>query len=295
VDKQLLEGYQSGPRRGTMRWTPRFYNPTSRWYTGNGSKLDYPPERKGDPMPIKSYQPILPYLDPQFDSTHPSHSLPPIEEDPLLPLGKTRRAKLEKERLDQAIASYSPPHVLRSWETNADRAKKYDELMAMSLPDRPNDLIYRPSNLHDSSATRFRPTSERESQEFSPFDFRRFAEVYLHLGYWRIHSASDPTPTIPFTPAMYSPHEFQDPTATPPGDICWILEYTDSECRTIRRKLAAVLGLYPAVTDETNQMYDNEQAWRYENRMRCRCRLLTSRCIRPSHLEIFVPTGHTIP
>lgn len=225
-------------------------------------------------MPSKSAI-VLPYLDPEFSPTHPANNPPVIEEDKYLPLSKRRRAQLEQEALAEALQEWTPPHVLRLYETDAERARRRTNILSLHLsPKLPelSDLI--PQNKHDSSLSRTLSTSD-------PTDFRNFAHDYLHLGFHRVHAFG----TLPE----------EDDTSVPPEEICWIMEYTTSECNVIRRRLAWAMGEFPAVIDQDSPLYDGEVAWRYERRLYCRCRRRTQSCIRPSHVEIFTSTGPILP
>lgn len=239
-------------------------------------------------MPAKNRFPILPYLDPKLNPDHPENNPPEIKEDPWLPFSKRERTRLEKEVLAQAMENYSPPHVPRSWETDAYRAEQRKNLLEMVLLpknlDDFADLV--PKNPYDSSVSRkisrslYVPNDEKTRR-----DFRQFAAKRLHLGYNRFH-ASHGDPNVP--------SEEADP-ALPPEEICWIMEYTYNECNNIRRQIAQVLGIFPAVTDPSNQFYDEEIAWRYERRLYARCRRRNQHCIRPSHIEIFTSSFKVLP
>lgn len=237
-------------------------------------------------MPIKTDFPMLPFLDPALDPLHPIHHVPEIEEDPYLPLSKRDRQQLEREMLDKALAEYTPPHVPRSWETDPKRATVHRQIMALELypslipgslneeliPPRGKDGTYAPKT---GAKTRFSEDSK---------DFRQFASTKLHLGYNRFHAShGDPR------------WESNEDPGIPPGDICWLMEYSLRECNTIRRQIAHALGLFPAVTDITNPFYDEEMAYKYERRLLARCCRRNTRCIRPSHIEIFTSNKMVLP
>lgn len=231
---------------------------------------------------------ILPHLDPKFNPSHPFHSQPPIDEDPYFPLSPSQRKRLERRRLEEALAEWDPPHVTRSYENDSVRATRRLEILRLDLSPRPKntkDLI--PSSPNDSSLSR------RASQDFvlsaDETDFRTFAVERLHLGYHRLHHSNDAS-----CPTEFVLETLDDPDI-PPEDICWILEYTENECNIIRRKLAGGLGLFPAVIDPKNPIHDPEIAWRYDRRLYARCRRKSKRCIRPSHIEIFTSTFAVLP
>lgn len=247
-------------------------------------------------MPTKGFL-TIPFLDPKLDPNHPIHRMPPLKEDPHAPLGKRQRARILKEQLEEAIASYTPPHVPRSWEVDSFRSNRYHEVMALELSDDEYDRDGLPSLLTQARLDFAERSSEKDSSasrrftvDHNPYetpehnDFRRFAMHELHLGYHRFHLSTHPTPG-----------EIGDSVDTPPEEVCWIMEYTDHECMIIRRKIALILGVYPAATDPTIDAYDEEIAWRYERRLHTRCRRRSTRCIRPSHIEIFTPGGQIVP
>lgn len=209
--------------------------------------------------------PILPHLDPKFNPDHPVNHQPKIEDDPYLPLGKRNRQRLEAEALEKALESYSPPHVLRSWEVDTKRNEQRQRILSLTLPPKMG------SNIDDLLG--HRPPEA--------LDFRQMAATRLHLGYNRFHAFG----TLP---------DEDDPTV-PPEDICWIMEYTENECNTIRRKLAHAIGEFPAVTDKETSAYNYELAFRYERRLYARCRRRNKRCIRPSHIEIFTSSFDVLP
>lgn len=242
--------------------------------------------------------PTLPFLDPAFDPNHPAHGLPPLPEDPHAPLGKRQRARLLREQLEVALASYSHPHVVRSWEMDKYREGRYHEVMALELPDQSyeeggvptllttaREAFSARENPRDSSATRRFSVDHNPYETAEHHDFRRFALHELHLGYHRFHPSTDPA----------AGEIGDDPDTVHPDEVCWIMEYTPNECTTIRRQIAHILGLYPAAADPESTAYDEEIAWRYYRRLKTRCRRRSIRCVRPSHIEIFTPCGHIMP
>lgn len=241
--------------------------------------------------------PILPFLDPDFDANHPIHHIKPIPEDPYAPLTKSQKKRILAAQLDQAMSEYTPPHVVRSWEANKFRAEKHWEILALKLSDdeyerdglptplaRAREDFERRENSNDSSATRRLILQDNPLELEDSEDFRRFAVHILRLGYHRFHLSTNDD----FEPSA-------DPVDTPEPDICWIMEYTEGECSTIRRQLSHLIGLYPATTDETIEAYDDEIASRYYRRLKSRCRRRNTRCIRPSHIEIFTQCGRILP
>lgn len=249
-------------------------------------------------MPRKSgLDYILPYLDPEYDPNHPIHRLPPLSEDPHAPLGKRERKRLLDLQLQSALDSYTPPHVIRAWEVDAFRGKRHDEVLALRLShgDYTKDGLLSPIgqsrrqfeqrySLHDSSASRRGQSPYEPSEDPDHNDFRQFAVSALHLGYHRFHPSTSPEDS-----------EIGDPLTTPPDEVCWIMEYTIHECTVIRRQIAHILGLYPAVMDKDTDAYDDDVAWKYERRLHARCRRFNKRCIRPAHITIFTASGSSIP
>lgn len=239
-------------------------------------------------MPIKTDFPVYPFLDPELDPNHPIHNMPPIEEDKFIPLGARERKQLEKAALERALEDYTPPHVRRSWETDHNRDTKRNQILRLVLP------LSAPVNRFDHMADRHpndSSVSKRlsrmlydESSDLDHRDFRQFAYSKLRLGYNRFHASYGD----PLWPS-------DEPDDIPPGEVCWIMEYTYRECNTIRRKLANFMGLFPDVIDPENPFYDPELAWRYDQRLRVRCRRKTQHCIRPSHIEVFTASGIALP
>lgn len=240
----------------------------------------------------------LPFLDPKLNPDHPINHLPPLPEDPYLPYGKRERARLLNQQLESALASYVPPHVVRSFETDKYRADQYSAIMDLrlgpkfpsggpvdkpslhSLKDRyPND-----QHLRESITSLIKASPYDSHAEFERTDFRQFAVVRLHLGYHRFHLSTDP-----------EGDEIGDLPSIHPDEVCWIMEYTETECSTIRRQIAHALGLYPAVADEESSAYDEEIAYRYDRRLKARCRRRNTRCIRPAHIELFTQCGRLLP
>lgn len=251
--------------------------------------LDVPavPRQERETMPIKTSFPPLPYLDPKYVSDHPANRMPEIKEDPYLPLSKREKARLEKEALEKAMAEWSPPHVLRSWETDVARADQRARILSLVLhPKEPQFYDLTPKNPYDSSLSRNADHLLYDpARDDGKNDFRQFAHKRLHLGYHRFH-ASHGEPLLP--------SEENDPNI-PPEEICWIMEYTLNECNIIRRQIAHAMGLFPAAVDPENQFYDEEVAWRYERRLYCRCRRRNKQCVRPSHIEIFTSQLQLLP
>lgn len=225
-------------------------------------------------MPVKTGFPPLPYLDPQLNPDHPDNKPIIIDEDPYLPLGKRERNRRMKIAREAALETYEPPHVLRSWETHAFRAAQRRMIFGLILP---------PKTVHDYEDLLPNPNRRSQPNE-EQTDFRAFAVHNLHLGYNRFH-ASQGEPHVPS----------EETDVVPPEDVCWIMEYTYTECNNIRRQLAYAIGEYPAVTDQENPSYIEDIAWRYDRRLYCRCRRRNKRCIRPSHIEIFTSLGHVLP
>jgi len=232
-------------------------------------------------MPTKSPI-ILPFLDPQFNPDHPANNPPKIENDKYLPYGKRELKKMEKAALDEAIQSWTPPHVLRLYETDVERARTRSTILALHLSPRiPDfaDLI--PANKHDSSHSRALSTED-------PTDFRNFAHTFLHLGFHRFHIyGTDPDEAESLSSDTQDSHD--------PSGVCWIAEYTEGECNIIRRTIAFAMGEFPSVLDPDSSLYDYEIAFRYERRLYCRCRQRDRKCVRPSHIEIFTSTGQLLP
>lgn len=223
--------------------------------------------RSGNEILNRNGFPILPYLDPQFNPNHPLNNPPHIEEDPYLPMSKQQRQRLEKEAMERALRDYLPPHVPRSWEHDSSRAYKRAQILSLTLP--PKDS----RSYSDLLPHRHMPVPDT--------DFRRFASIYLHLNYHRFHAFGEDA------------HEVDIPED--PNDICWIMEYTETECNAIRRKLAFALGEFPAVIDPKLTIYNEEIASRYHRRLYSRCRRRERRCIRPSHIEIFTSSFDVLP
>ena len=215
---------------------------------------------------------VLPYMDPQFNPDHPLNHLPPIVEDPALPLNKRERERLSRERFQTAMNSYVPNHVLRSWENDDFRKERREHILRLVLPPKMSNGF---DDLNPKTAS---PSGNPLDPEL---DFRRFAVMPLHLGYNRFHA--------------FGTEPGEDEILEDPDDICWIMEYTFRECNTIRRKIAFALGEFPAVIDQNNSLYDPELAWRYDRRLYCRCRRRNTYCIRPSHIEIFTSSFEILP
>lgn len=245
-------------------------------------------------MPYKNYNPLLPFLDPEFDPNHPIHGIALPPDDPYLPRSKSETRRLLKAATEEAIQNYSPSHVLRSYEIDTFRKDQYDAIMALRLgPKWPSDAARERVESRPSGKIVYLTESVREAQ--SPWsesddpyrtDFRQFAVRRLHLNYLRFHESTD---------EEEEPDASRDPVDTPEPDVCWIMEYTETECNNIRRALAHALGLYPAATDNTTSAYNEEIAWRYERRLKSRCRRRNKKCIRPSHIELFTQCGRLLP
>lgn len=235
-------------------------------------------------MPYKTNFPLLPFLDPRYDTNHPQNHIKPIVEDPYLPLKPLERQKLQREAMKEALANYTPSHVPRSWETDSFRANRHQEILAFVLHPRPANLNYRPNNPRDSSLSRLTNSPYDPNSDQDLIDFRRFAEKRLHLGYWRFHPSTEP-----------QDDEIGDPPETAPEEICWIMEYRPTECNTIRRQIALALGLFPASIDPENQFYNEEMEYSYNRRLLTRCRRRHKFCVRPSHIEIFTSSGLLLP
>lgn len=231
-------------------------------------------------MPYKNHFPILPFLDPQFDPNHPANHVPEIVEDPYAPLSDRQRKQLQEEKLEEALLDYQPSHVLRSWETNTFRAERRKEILSFTLPHRPSNLVYRIKDPKFHSVAQ--PQFDINTESYT--DFRRFAERTLHLGYWRFHPSTEPQDD--------EPPEQPD---LPPEEICWIMEYRLTECNTIRRKIANMIGAFPAAMDPTNQLFDEEIEWRYRRRLFVRCHRWNKRCVRPSHIVVSTYNNILLP
>lgn len=242
---------------------------------------------------------MLPFLDPQFDPNHPIHSLPPIQEDPYAPLSKRVRKQILEKQLNDALTAYVTPHVIRSWEVDKWREIRRNEILTMKLSwgDYGRDGLPSPIkisrdaflaryNLKDSSATRRTSSPYDSHRDPEHDDFRQFAVANLHLGYHRFHPS---TVHDPETDELLDSVDIAEP------EICWIMEYTEHESMIIRRQLARLIGIYPAAVDQETDAYDEEIAFRYDKRLKVRCRRRTKRCIRPSHLEIFASNGQVLP
>lgn len=240
---------------------------------------------------------LLPFEDPELAVDHPSKGLPPIPEDPYAPLGKRERNRLEKIQMEEALKNWTPAHVVQSWEVDAARKKKHDEVLKFKLSWGDYDKDGLPSPIltsREEFERRWCPqdsSSSRRAQspynaEFDPDhdDFRQFAVHTLHLGYHRFHPSTDPWPG-----------EKEEEEGIQEDQICWIMEYTERECAIIRRQIAQIIGVFPAVTDKETTAYDDDMAFRYERRMLTRCCRLNKKCIRPSHIRIFTPSGTVIP
>lgn len=235
-------------------------------------------------MPSKSGFPPLPYLDPEFNPTHPDNlPVPDLSEpnDYYSNLGKRELpkqvlAKREKEWRRQALEDWQPPHVQRSWETNIAISDRREQILAMELTPRVQwdheDLVpQNPSISKKISQAAYDPEKDPDRK-----DFRRFLNQALNLGYHRFH------------------HEYYN-EPTPEPDVCWIMEYTPGECNIIRRKLAWLIGEFPAVVDEDNDLYNEELAYRYDRRLYAHCRRGNRMCIRPSHIEILTSQRKPLP
>jgi len=225
-----------------------------------------------------------PFLDPAEDPNHPLNRVYKIKEDPYLPLGKRERRQLEREAYEEALANYTPAHVIRSYETDPERAATYALIMSLELyPSRPSGELV-DLNPPRSPNGSFRPKSKSRGDDER--DFRDFAHKRLHVNYNRIHASHGD----PRWPSAERPD-------IAPDEVCWIMEYSMRECNTTRRQLAHALGLFPAVIDPTNQFYDEEMFIRYNEgrRLLCRCRRRNTSCIRPSHIEIFTASKLVLP
>lgn len=232
---------------------------------------------------------LLPFEDPDFVPEHPIHHQKPIEQDPYDPLRKGELKRLEAEQLQKDLENWQIPHVVQSWEVDALRAKKHKEVLSFQLNNGTVDqaLALRQSqeqfelrtSKNDSSATRGSRSPHDPNKDVDHTDFRQFAVHSLRLGYHRFHLSTEEEP---------------DPNIPEP-DICWIMEYTEHECNIIRRQIARIIGVYPAVTDSETKAYDYEIAFRYDRRMQARCCMGNKRCVRPSHIRIVTTGGRLIP
>lgn len=239
-------------------------------------------------MSSKNRFPLLPYLDPQWNPDHPLNHIPPIREDPYLPLSAREKRRIREAQEEEAMKDYEPSHVLRSYEADDYRKAQHDKLISMVLHPKAlvdlDDIRFR--NPNDSSLSKrvskslYDPERDKDNT-----DFRQFLTKRLHLGYNRFHA----THGEPYFPS----EEQVVPIA--PEDICWIMEYTEGECNRVRRKIALLMGLFPAAVDEDSPLYVEEIAWRYERRLYARCRRRNKRCIRPGHIEIFTSSFDVLP
>lgn len=251
--------------------------------------------RKTDDMPSKkSVAQILPYASPFYIPDHPYNHIPSfeMEEDPYYatPRRRTEREqrKLQRQWLEKAMSDWTPPHAIRSWETNDEIAERRRWILSLQLSPRPR-LDYEPlnrANPNDSSISKriaqelYRPEKDKDRT-----DFRRFANRALHLGYHRFH-ASHGEPNLP--------SEETDP-AISEEDICWVMEYSINECAIVRRKIAEMMGLYPETVDPNNFNYDEDTAEDYRHKLYVRCRRRNKKCIRPSHIILFGSDFKDIP
>lgn len=195
----------------------------------------------------------LPYLDPAHNPSHPYNQTPPprplddFEQVAGQSLSKLADKQWENDWYEQQMAVWTPPHVLRSWETDTERARRRAIILSMVLHPKERPVI--------------------DDPEEHRVDFRMFAKRNLKVAYERIHVSEE--------------------TVETPDDLCWILEYSEPECNLSRRKIAKMLGEFPAVIDPENAMYDEYMVELYKRRLYCRCTKKNKLCIRPSHVEIF--------
>lgn len=239
-------------------------------------------------MPVKNRFPVLPYMDPDFDKNHPLNHLPPIPEDPLFPMTPREKERLEREQAERAMLDYKPSHVLRSYESDDEVEAQRTRILGFVLHPKAvvdlDDLRFRSPN--DSSLSKAISKQLYDpSRDVEHTDFRQFLVKSYHLGYNRFHATHGES---------NFPSEEDDPDIDP-EHICWIMEYTEGECNIVRRKLAKLMGEFPASVDLKNSLYDEEVAWRYERRLYVRCRRRNKRCIRPSHIEVFTSAFRTLP
>ena len=240
----------------------------------------------------------LPYLHPKFTPDHPENQIPDFRVDDGGYWGEPRertereRKKLQKEWLEKAMDEWNPPHVVRSWELDVEIAERRQGILKLVLSPR---VIHPFERLPEYDENRFKSTLSKEiSESLSLNDteleegkrnFRQFAHKTLHLGYHRFH-ASHGEPNIP--------SEEEDPNISP-EEICWIMEYTENECNIIRRKIASLMGLYPAAMDENSPGYNVIEHGLWENRVYARCRRRNKKCIRPEHIILFGSNFQDIP
>lgn len=235
-------------------------------------------------MPRKDQGVPYPFLNPALDPNHPLNRVYEFKEDPYLPLSIRERQRLEREAFEEALSTYTIPHVIRSYETDPERASVYARILGLILPpSQSNESILKDLNPPRDKNGSFSP--KRHMKLLDNQDFRQFAYTRLHVAYNRIH-ASQGDPRWPSDESLVNPDE-----------VCWIMEYSLRECNTTRRQLAYALGLFPAVIDETNPFYDEEMYIQYNEgrRLLCRCRRRNTFCIRPSHIEIFTASKMVLP
>lgn len=234
----------------------------------------------------------LPYLNPKYNPDHPYNLPAPdfsVEDDYYRRLGgNTERsvkeqARLEKEWRKQMLDEWIPPHVPRSWETDARIAERRAHILALTLSPRvkyDHEALV-PKN--PSISKTIADIAYNPADDPNKTDFRRFANRILHLGYHRFHAhVGEP---------LYGTEEHN----VPEEDICWVMEYTPGECNIIRRKIATMMGEFPAVVDPDNDLYNEDLAYMYERRLYVRCRRLYKVCVRPSHVQIFTSQFKVLP
>jgi hypothetical protein len=252
---------------------------------------------------------LMPHLNPKFVPDHPENHVPSFEMDPDEYWGEPHqrtereRKKLQKKWLEKAMEEWNPPHVVRAWETDMVVADRRQGILRLVLSPR---VIHPYERLAEYNENSMKSALSKEISELQSLDnldleegkrnFRRFANKTLHLGYHRIH-ASHGEPHLPSEEISMQQYGPDDPhhAEFPPEDICWIAEYTENECHITRRKIARLMGLYPAAMEEGNPGYDYDQEGIWMRKVYARCRRRNKKCIRPSHIVMFGSNFKDLP